>query len=286
MKHLTSLCMALFLSFSLFGQLELPKKSPKASVSYTVGLTQVTVNYNSPAVRERTIWGDLVPYDQVWRAGANEATTVEFSTDVKFKKQILPKGKYSMFLIPKAEGKWTVIFNKVADQWGAYSYDEKQDALRAEVQVKDSKSSDDRLTYGVVDLNKGKGYIRFSWEKKRVYILFRSDVPGLVAQNITTAAEAAEGDKKWLVHAQAADYYLDNEQMDLAVGQIKISTDLSRHSRNSWIEAKVNAAAEDYKKAIESAKLALDLGQKADSRFYKNYKDSIAEKIAEWEAKP
>lgn len=278
--------MALFLSVSLFGQLELPKKSPTASVSYTVGLTQVTVNYSSPAVRERTIWGDLVPYDQVWRAGANEATTVEFSTDVKIKKQVLSKGKYAMFLIPKAEGKWTVVFNKVADQWGAYSYDEKQDAIRAEVQVKDSKSSDDRLTYTVVDLENGKGYIRFSWGKKRVYILFRSDVPALVAQNIVTASEAATDDKKWSIHSQAADYYLDNEQTDLAASQIKISTDLSRHSRNSWIEAKINAATEDYKKAIESAKLALDLGQKADSRFYKNYKDTIAEKITEWEAKP
>lgn len=285
MKHITSICLLLFLSVSLFGQLELPKKSPHSSISYTVGLTKITVDYSSPSVKERTIWGDLVAYDKIWRAGANEATTIEFSTDVVIGKQNLPKGKYSLFIIPKAEGKWTAIFNKVADQWGAYAYDEKQDALRVDIQVKDSKSSEERLSFNITDLAIDRGYIRLAWEKKRAYILFRSGLLDLVAGNVAEASKTAETDKKWLIHAQAADFYLDNEHQELAVEQIKVSVELSRHSRNSWIEAKINAAGGDYKKAIESAMQALDLGKKADSRFYNNYKEDITAKIETWKTK-
>ena len=129
---LTFILLATF-TFSAFSQLNLPRKSPKSSISYTVGLTDITINYSSPGVNDREIWGALEPYNEIWRAGANEATTMEFSTDIMIENQKVPAGKYSFFIIPKAEGDWTLIFNKVADQWGAYRYDEKQDALRVEV---------------------------------------------------------------------------------------------------------------------------------------------------------
>lgn len=285
MKQLFGLCLTLFLTTSLFAQLELPQKSPKASTSMVIGLTKVTVEYSSPAVNERTIWGDLVPYDKIWRAGANEATTVEFSTDVKVGKQFLAKGKYSLFLIPKAEGKWTAVFNKVTDQWGAYSYNEEQDAIRVEVQTKDAKSNEERLTFGVVERGPNKGYIRFGWEKKRVYILFKSDLLSQVAANVKAASESAEADKKWLVHAQAADWYNDNGHAEKAAKEIATSTGLAKHSRNCWIEAKIKAAGGDYAGAVASATTAQELGAKADSRFYKNYKEHIAKKIEEWKSK-
>lgn len=91
--------------------LVLPRKSPKASSSYTIGLTEVTVNYGAPAVKGRVIWGGLVPYNEIWRGGANEATTVEFSTDVNMEGQNLKAGKYTLFFIP-GEKEWTVIVNK------------------------------------------------------------------------------------------------------------------------------------------------------------------------------
>ena len=117
---LSGLIAVLFLSTGFAQELELPRKSPKASISYSVGLTDITINYSSPSVRERAVWGKLVPWGKVWRAGANEATTVEFSTDVYVEGELLPAGKYSFFLIPKKEEKWTAIFNKVAYQLGAY----------------------------------------------------------------------------------------------------------------------------------------------------------------------
>jgi hypothetical protein len=286
MKQLLGLCLTLFMTTALFGQLELPQKSPKASTSYVVGLTKVTIEYSSPSVNDRVIWGDLIAYDKIWRAGANEATTVEFSTDVKVVGKPLAKGKYSLFFIPKAEGKWEAVFNKVADQWGVYSYDEKQDALRVEVQTKEAKSSEERLTFAVVDRAADRGYIRFGWEKKRVYILFRADLLSQVADNVKVASEAAEADKKWSVHSQAADWYLENGHTEKALAEITTSIGIAKHSRNCWIEAKVKAAMEDYKGAVESATVSLELGEKAQSAFYKNSKDRIEKSLADWKSKP
>lgn len=103
--------------------------SPKASIEETVGLTDITISYSRPGVKGRKIWGGLVPYNKVWRAGANEATKITFSTDVKINGKTLPAGSYGFFIIPTTKN-WTIIFNKIADQWGAFTYNETQDALR------------------------------------------------------------------------------------------------------------------------------------------------------------
>lgn len=125
------------------------RPSPPASATGEIGPAIVTINYSSPGVKGRTIWGDLVPYGQVWRAGANEATTFEVDQDVMVEGQLLPAGKYSFYTIP-GEEEWTVIFNKVADQWGT-EYDEGQDALRVKVQPRKSATMNERLKYEVTD---------------------------------------------------------------------------------------------------------------------------------------
>ncbi len=123
------------------------KPSPAAKANGKIGAANVTVNYSSPGVKGRKIFGGLETYGKVWRAGANEATTVEFSKAVMVEGKALPAGKYSFFVTP-TEKDWTVIFNKVPNQWGAYKYDEKQDALR--VLVKPRKAAlTERLMYEV-----------------------------------------------------------------------------------------------------------------------------------------
>ncbi|UOR00106.1 DUF2911 domain-containing protein [Hymenobacter sp. 5317J-9] len=125
------------------------KPSPAATATGKIGTADVTVNYSSPGVKGRKIFGGLEPYGKVWRAGANEATTVEFSKDVTVEGKPLPAGKYGFFVIPAETGKWTVIFNKVPNQWGAFKYDEKQDALRVMVAPRKSASVTERLAYEV-----------------------------------------------------------------------------------------------------------------------------------------
>ncbi|MBC8081761.1 MAG: DUF2911 domain-containing protein [Hymenobacter sp.] len=124
------------------------KPSPAATATGKIGAADVTVNYSSPAVKGRTIFGGLEPYGKVWRAGANEATTVEFSKPVMVEGKALPAGKYGFFVIP-TEKQWTVIFNKVPNQWGAFKYDEKQDALRVMVTPRKAAAMAERLAYDV-----------------------------------------------------------------------------------------------------------------------------------------
>ena len=110
----------------------MPRVSPKASLMQTVGLTDVTITYSRPGVKGRTIWGGLVPYDKVWRTGANEATKITFSNDVMINGQKLAAGTYSLHTIPAQSGDWTLAFNSVANQWGSFNYDQTKDALRAD----------------------------------------------------------------------------------------------------------------------------------------------------------
>ena len=109
------------------------RPSPNATVGQTIGTTTVTVGYSRPGVRDREIFGGLVPYDTVWRTGANEATTVTLSDDVMVEGERLAAGTYALFTIPGADA-WTVVFNKTAQQWGAFRYDEAEDALRVTVE--------------------------------------------------------------------------------------------------------------------------------------------------------
>ena len=108
------------------------RPSPPRQASGSIGTASIVIDYGSPSVRGREIWGDLVPYGEVWRTGANEATTFEVSEDILVEGEPLPAGKYGLFTIP-GEDSWTVIFNKVPDQWGAGNYDAAEDALRVEV---------------------------------------------------------------------------------------------------------------------------------------------------------
>ncbi|MDZ7767435.1 MAG: DUF2911 domain-containing protein [Melioribacteraceae bacterium] len=117
------------LTITTVSQDDPPRLSPKASVSQVIGYTEVSITYSRPGVKERDIWGGLVPYNQVWRTGANEATTIEFNNDVVINGNEVPKGKYGLFTIP-GENKWTIILNKVWDQWGAFNYNAEEDFLR------------------------------------------------------------------------------------------------------------------------------------------------------------
>ena len=142
--------------------------SPKATVKQTVGFTNITIDYSRPGVKGRTIWGNLVPYNAVWRAGANEATKITFAADVKINGKKLKAGSYSFFAIP-TEKNWTLIFNKVADQWGAFEYNDAEDALRIEVTPeKENNCWQEWLAYTITKTSDKTAVVRLEWEKLKV----------------------------------------------------------------------------------------------------------------------
>lgn len=135
--------------------------SKNGKVEGVVDGVEIVLEYGRPNVKDRVIWGDLVPYDKVWRTGSDEATTISFSADVKIEGKVLSKGKYALFTIPSAE-KWIIIFNKVAEQGGSFGYDESEDALRVEV-VPTSGAHVEEMTFAI----EGSSIV-LTWEKLSV----------------------------------------------------------------------------------------------------------------------
>jgi hypothetical protein len=123
--------------------------SPPATATGKINGATITINYSSPSVKGRVIWGELVPYGQVWRAGANDATTFETDKAITIDGKELPAGKYAFFVIPEKDNKATIIFNKEPKQWGAYKYDAAKDQLRVTVPITKSKTLTESLTYKV-----------------------------------------------------------------------------------------------------------------------------------------
>jgi hypothetical protein len=132
--------------------------SPKETVEGTVSGVKTTIIYGRPSARGRKMVGNKDPYGQVWRTGANEATTIEFNADVKIEGKDLPEGKYALFTIPN-EKEWVIIFNKVTNQWGAYDYQQKEDALRVTVKALKTKNFTETFT-----IKPEKDKISLAWE--------------------------------------------------------------------------------------------------------------------------
>jgi hypothetical protein len=160
MKHLLILSFICLFMTGVIGQEK--RASPLIHKSKIVKNVQVTIQYSQTSMRERTIFGDLVPFDQVWRTGANEATVLQFNKSVNLNGKPLKAGKYSLFTVP-GEKKWTVIINKIWSQWGSYNYDETKDVLRFEVESIYSEKHE-KLN---IDVN-SEGLFRLMWEETAI----------------------------------------------------------------------------------------------------------------------
>ena len=143
--------------------LDLPLASQRAAAEQRLGVTDIRIDYHRPEVRARKVWGDLVPYGQVWRAGANENTVITFGGPVTVEGQPLAKGAYGLHMLP-TDGSWTVIFSKNSTSWGSFTYDEKEDALRVTVRPR-SAEMQEALTYSFDDLHPDSAVVTMRWEK-------------------------------------------------------------------------------------------------------------------------
>jgi Protein of unknown function (DUF2911) len=162
MKKMLLLSFALLATTFAFAQDAKPQPSPAAKAEGKIGDKSIAISYFQPAVKGRKIWGELVPFDKVWRTGANKATSITIDKDLKIGDKTLPAGRYGLFTIPTATD-WTIIFNKDADQWGAYEYSEKKDVLRVKAKSAKSDAFNERMTFAV----KEKGIV-LMWENLMV----------------------------------------------------------------------------------------------------------------------
>lgn len=155
----------LLLVFFFVTAISCAQKSPRLQTEGKINNIAIAIDYGAPSVKGRTIWGGLEKYDKVWRAGANENTTISFDKDVSINGNKLPAGKYGFFMIPKEAGNWTIIFSNKNDAWGHFSYKEKKDALRVEITPEFVNDVQEQLLYSV-----NNDAIVLAWDKARIAI--------------------------------------------------------------------------------------------------------------------
>src|SRR5271165_4510130 len=192
-------------------QLDLPLASQHAVVTQRIGVTDITINYHRPLANGRKVWGGIVPYGQVWRAGANENTTITFSDPVTIEGKPLAAGTYGLHMIPN-EDQWTIIFSKMHTAWGSFSYDQAEDALRVTVKP-GTADLHNALAYDFDQLEPDSTVVTMSWDKVAV--------PFKVAVNLNQTVEASLHNQlrglsqyTWDAWDNAATYMVDNK-MDL-----------------------------------------------------------------------
>ncbi|MGD1148718.1 MAG: DUF2911 domain-containing protein [Thermoanaerobaculaceae bacterium] len=266
---------ALLAAAPALAQLDLPRPSPKATVSQTVGLTDITITYCRPSVKGRVIWGGLVPYDQVWRTGANEATTIAFSDEVTIEGTKLPAGTYALFTIP-GKDEWTVIFSKNPKQSGAFEYKQTEDALRIKV-TPHVADNHELLTFIFPSVSTESATVAMVWEKLAVPFTVKVDTTA----KVLAAARKAVDD--WRLAYRAATFCLDNNvNLDEARGWMAKSVAMKETMYNLAGQARFLALDGKKAEAIALAKKAIVVGKAADPKVDTAVVDNL---LKEWEKK-
>lgn len=249
-------------------QLKLPEPSPGATVEQTIGITDVKVVYHRPAVKGRTIWGQLVPYNEPWRAGANENTTVTFSSDVKVGGKPIKAGTYGLHMIPTPRD-WTIAFSNMSSAWGSFTYDPKEDALRVTVAPRTESASEERLSYRFDDVTDTRATLVLRWERLAVPIAIEVDTPKVVMASVRGELRGLAGFRPETL-AQAARYWLSHggnldEALKFADTAVQRGGQYQAHMVKAQIlEKKGNAAgAADERNKAQAVATENDLNQTA-----------------------
>lgn len=259
--------------------LTLPQASPRATVRQQIGLTDVTIDYGSPAVAGRTVWGDLVPYGLApstgfgsgkpfpWRAGANENTTISFTHDVTIQGKTLAAGTYGLHMIP-TEKEWTIIFSKNHESWGSFWYNEAEDALRVTTTPVKMNDHQERLCYGFdeMTINSATAYLR--WEKLKVPFKIEVNTVQITLANLRNELHNTAG-FSWHGWNQAANYCVtNNTNLDEALTWVEQAIAFGGGANAQLMKARVLAQMGKTKEADDLIKTTLETATENEINNY------------------
>jgi hypothetical protein len=249
-----------------------PRPSPDATVSEFVGVTEIKIDYSSPGVKGRKIWGELVPYAEVWRTGANEVTSITFSDPVKLNGNKLPSGTYGIHTIP-GKNEWEIIFSNDTEIDGSSNYDPTKDALRIKVKPEEHHFME-RMTFLFADATENSVNVNLIWEKLMVSFKVETNTEELTL-------EKARKTLSWAPSFQAAQYCLQKDtNLNEALKWIEASTLLSEVYWNTRVKAQIQYKLGMKKEAIATMEKAIELGSKMDSAPF-DY-DNIKKMLVQW----
>lgn len=271
---------ALAFSVAQYAQITTPQPSPMGEVEQTVGVSEIEVEYSRPSMKGRSIFGSLIPYNEIWRTGANASTKIEFSSDVKIAGQDLKAGTYALYTIPGTE-EWTIIFNTNLELWGTDGYQETEDALRVKVNASKISEAKETFTIEFDKLNDNGCEISLVWENTKVAIPVTVNTEAAVLADIEKVmAGPAASD-----YYRAAVYYLSLEK-ELDQALTWINTYIEKSGKEQfWVlhnKALILGKLGKYQEAIVVAERSKALAEKANYAAYITKNEVM---IKEWKAK-
>ncbi|HYW37433.1 MAG TPA: DUF2911 domain-containing protein [Terriglobales bacterium] len=246
--------------------LDLPLQSQRAEVSQRIGITDITISYHRPLVNDRKVWDSLVPYGKVWRAGANENTTITFSDAVLIEGKPLDKGTYGLHMIPNSD-EWTIIFSKNSTSWGAFTYDQAEDALRVTVKPK-AADMHNALTFDFDQLQPDSAVVELEWEKLAVPFKVSVDVHDVVEASLKKQLRNLS-QYTWMSWDDAANYLLaEKVALDEALTYANKSIENEDRYDNEMTKSKVLTALNRKDEAASAQKKALDMASPLQIHMY------------------
>ena len=271
-------------SYFNYSQIKTPRVSPASSIEQMVGLTEIEVEYSRPSKRGRDIFGNVVPYGKIWRTGADNCTTISFSTDVVIDSQTIQSGKYSIFSIPNKES-WDVILYSDTDLWGV-PRDWDDDKIVFKSTYKTNKpnvnSIDETFTISFLNITNNDADMTFSWDDISVTVDIVVPTKKIVSENIKQVMSGSPSPSDY--YSAAVYYKQENINLDIALKWINKAIDLFENPRFYQLrqQSLIMAANKKYSDAIVVAKESLRLSIEADN---KDYVKMNKESILEWKNK-
>lgn len=259
-------------------QIQMPQASPAAQISQKVGLTDVTVDYSRPSMRGRKIFGELVPFGDVWRTGANAATTLTFSTDVKIEGNDLQAGTYALYAIP-GKSEWTMIISSNTKLWGAVGYDNEDDVLRFKVKPGKTGQKYETMEINFVDITDTGSSLAIKWENTRVKFRIETEVDEIVMSQIRELVLDQEPTNPGLYYQAANYYFTNNKDMEQAYDWIIKSVDDDPKYWTMHLKAKIELALGKKKEAITSAQKSMDMAREAKNPDYVGLNERLIRSI-------
>jgi hypothetical protein len=248
-------------------QIQMPQASPSAKIAQQVGLSNVSVDYSRPSTKGRKIFGELVPFGEVWRTGANGATLLTFSTDVIISGKNVPAGQYALYAIPN-KSEWTMILSKNTKLWGAIGYNESDDLVRFNVSPNKLSRNYETMEITFADMTDTGANLSIKWETTRVDFRIETEVDEIVMAQIQELVIDTETENPGLLYAAANYYYTNKKDMNQAYAWISKSVASDKKYWTVHLKAKIEATLGMKSEAIASAKESITLAKEAGNPDY------------------
>jgi hypothetical protein len=267
-KNITTTLIIIFCTMlnGAFAQINMPRPSPSSTVMQKVGLADVTISYSRPSAKGRKIFGELVPFDKMWRTGANEPTKISVTDTIKVEGTKLAPGDYALYTIP-GTSEWTIILG-TNPRTGANDYKDDQQAARFKVKSEKACAMVETFTIDFSNVTTTSAYIQFSWENTTVKFKIESDIDSRVMAEIKQKTDKIDTENSF-TYFQAASYYYDNNKdLKQALEWVNLATAKNPMFFQVHLKAKIQAKLGDCKGAIETANKSIELSKAAKNDEY------------------